>query len=1364
MSRLSLFFLGPPRIEKDGLPVKVDTHKAVALLAYLAVTGESHRRDSLLNLLWPDHDQTRARALLRRNLYALNKALGGGWLDVDREMAHLNPDADIWLDVREFSGHLAQCLLHNHTKDQVCSTCVTPLTKTAELYRGDFLAGFSLKDSLNFDDWQFFQAENLRLELSGALERLVKFHGAEGEFEQALRYARHWLRLDPLHEPAHYHLIRLYALTGQRAAALRQYGECVEALEGKLGISPQEPTVQLYEAIRENRLPTPSVGPHRQPLDGVKAQTPPTPDAPTAIAEGENRNVTVLYLDISSPVDAARDVQAAGAVSLMNRFLKAAEDVLSRYGGGVDRFIGESILAVFGALKTRENDPELAIRAAMEIVREARKSELGVAAGVSSGGVYFTKMGSEEGRKSTMMGKVVNLAMRLAEKAEAGDILVGESTYRHTRRAFKFEPLRVEVKGADEPVTAYRVVRLLARPRKARGIEGLRAELIGRDEELGKLKNALNEVLRGRGQMVSIIGETGVGKSRLVAELEELALNEGKGAPAPLWLEGRCLELGAAASYCPFIDVFREYFAWGPHESDSLRAETIVSSLREMVNRKDLSEERFEKIGPLLGNLLSVQFGNEWDERLKNQSPQQIKNRTFIAVRDFLIALSKRQPLVLVLEDLHWADDLSIDLISLLMEALKSEAIFLLLVYRPEREHKCWHLGTVASRKCPDSYTELNLKELTPDHSLRLVKSLLTLENLPASVSGLILEKSQGNPFFVEEVVRSLIDSGMVYREGDLWQTREGIESVAVSESVQSVILGRVDRLDGKTKSVLQSASVIGRLFRRRVLERVVASLFEGEGQIDLERALWELEDRELIYKERSIPEEDYSFKHVLTQEAVYQSIVQRRRSDLHLAVAEAIEALYNDSLDEYYEGLAYHYDKGNYVPKAIEYLFKAGEKAKRNSANEAAISHFRRGLELLETLPDTPERSQKELDLQIALGPALIATKGYGAPEIERVYIRARELCQQLGETSHLFPVLYRTSVFYFTKSEPHKAREQAEQFLNLAQRAGDPAVLLQAHLVLGATLFYLGEFEPARKHLEEGIALYDPKKHRFNTFIYGQEPGVNCLTYMILVLWFLGYPDQALKMNLEALELAREVSHPFSLAHVQSFIAVLHHLRREEDLTQKRSEEVIALSTEQGFTFWSAIGNIVRGWSVAEGGEVEGGIAQIRKGLASYRATGAEVGAPIWLAMLAEAYGKLGRKEEGLAVLVEAQSAVEKGGERMWEAELYRLRGELLLRVREEENGRMGEREKITHSPTHPLFPSSPEECFRKAIEVARRQGAKSLELRATMSLSRLLKKQGRKEEAMQMLQEIHGWFTEGFDTADLKEAKALLEQSIS
>jgi predicted ATPase len=454
------------------------------------------------------------------------------------------------------------------------------------------------------------------------------------------------------------------------------------------------------------------------------------------------------------------------------------------------------------------------------------------------------------------------------------------------------------------------------------------------------------------------------------------------------------------------------------------------------------------------------------------------------------------------------------------------------------------------------------------------------------------------------------------------------------------------------------------------------------------------------------------------------------------------LEARFPEVCETQPELMAHHYTEAGLHEQAIAYWQKAGQRAIERSANLEAIGHLTAGLDVLKTLPDTPKRTQHELTLYTALGVPLRATKGLGAPEVGQVYARARELCQQVEETPQLFPVLRGLWEFYELQGELQTARELGEQLLSLAQRVGEVELLLVAHNVLGDTLIWLGEFAGARAHLEQGMALYHPQQHRSHAFLYGYDSGVHGLACGAPALWYLGFPDQALKRIHEALTLAQELSHPFSRAFALDFAAWLHQLRREGQATQERAAANIALSTDQRFPFWGACGTILRGWALAEQGQRAEGMAQMRQGIAAWRATGAELARPYWLAPLAEAYGKAGQADEGLRVLAEALTAVHNTGERHHEADLYRLKGEFLLKQ---------------NVPAA----QEAESCLRQAVDVARQQQAKSLELRAAVSLSRLWQQQGKREEARELLAPVYGWFTEGFDTADLQEAKALLEE---
>jgi adenylate cyclase len=799
--------------------------------------------------------------------------------------------------------------------------------------------------------------------------------------------------------------------------------------------------------------------------------------------EGENRLVTVLFADMSRSVETTRDLHPEDAAAFVNRLLKAMLDALLKYEGCIDRFLGDGLLTVFGAPQARESDPERAIRAALEIQDAAHQLGLDASVGINTGEVYVGEMGTERRQWVTVMGPVVNLASRLQGLAEPGQILVGEATYRQTRGAFAFAPVELAVKGISRPVVAYAVERALPRPEKPRGIEGLRAELIGRDEEMATLQGLLAAVARGRGQIVTLTGEAGVGKSRLVSELRALAdrrAHPGIGAeagwksgvvtdaavadhtsPVPLasplpdpvsllWLAGRCPEIGMTASYSPFVELFQDYLAWrrgqpadvlgrrsGHGEPPAARSQGsdngdggsvsagLLASLHEIAARGDLPYERAEEIALLLANLLSLRLDDDWEGQLKGVSPEQLKYQTFRAVQDFFVSLARHQPVVLVLEDLHWSDSLSLELLYRLMELLPHAPLLLLCVYRPDLEHPIRALGARAAQQCAGCSTEIHLRELSPAQTVRLVESLLTRHALPDSIWQAILEKTHGNPFFVEETVRSLIASGLLYREEGLWRAREGWQVTAVPESIQSVILSRVDRLDRELRHVLQGAAVIGHVFDPQVLARVTPS---GQG---LPRALAELERHGFLYPARSGAAEVYTFKHSLSRETVYEMILRRRRAGLHRQVAEAIEALFPDRAEEIAEELARHYSLSDCLPKAVEWLLKAGQKAQRLYANQEAIRCFESALSYFGKLPDEQRDPKAERAAHERLGEALFRIGDH--PAAEEQFQQALHLASPLQEARPVAALMAKLADAIHWQVQPDRAIQVAEAGLSL-------------------------------------------------------------------------------------------------------------------------------------------------------------------------------------------------------------------------------------------------------------------------------------------------------------------------------------------
>jgi predicted ATPase len=559
-----------------------------------------------------------------------------------------------------------------------------------------------------------------------------------------------------------------------------------------------------------------------------------------------------------------------------------------------------------------------------------------------------------------------------------------------------------------------------------------------------------------------------------------------------------------------------------------------------------------------------------------------------------------------------------------------------------------------------------------------------------------------------------------------------------IPATVQGVLAARIDRLAAEEKDLLQTLAVIGKEFPFGLLKMVA----EG-GEEDLRGRLSHLQAGEFIYEQPAFPEPEYTFKHALTQEVAYGSLLVERRRPLHERTARAIEELYGDRLDEHYGELAHHYGRTENTPKAIEYLYLAGEQAVQRSAYADAVSQLSRGVELVETLPESHQRARQELSLQVALGEALMMTLGLAAPEVERAFVRARDLCEQAGEAPQVFRALIGLYSLHLARAELERSDELAQDLLRLARGARDATYLLYAHATMGETAFFRGELLQAREHLEEAIARYDLQEIRSRGFlIYQADPGVWALFSLTWTLWSLGYSEQALTRSRESLALARELSHPLTQANALLCDTYAHRLRGEFRAALEGAEALVALSSEHGILEYAGIGTFERAAALADQGELQEGIAGMRAILEAMRAGGLVLGSTGMLALLGEAHGKAGQAEEGLALLDEARGLVAKTGERAFEAEVHRMKGELLL----------------ARSPSDQ---PGAEASFRQALEVARRQSAKSWELRAATSLARLRQRQGEKDEARDLLAPVYAWFTEGFDTRDLKDAKALLEE---
>lgn len=1024
VSKLALKLLGPPVLEADGHLVEIGRRKALALLAYLTATQQPHSRDALATLFWPGCGQSKARANLRTALSTLHQALGEGLLVTEQETVKLVPGQRLWDDLRQFYSLLEGCPAHTRPASTGCPECLSMLEQAAALYRNDFLFGFSLPDCRDFDEWQFMQAERLRAELSSALRSLAEGCAADGLLEQAIGHARRWLALDPLEEAAHRELMRLYVANGQQAAALRQYRACVRVMHEELDTEPEPETAELGKAIERKQLKS-----NRDTKASRGTQT--TGDSDPG---GELRLVTILVAGASSVVDQEWEERPEETTSKVAPLLEMMERVLADHGALLQHNLGDDVLAAFGIPVSREDDAERAIRAALTVQSLASELNLSVAVGIDTGTVFATGQ--------TVLGAAVNRASRLRYQNSGGQILVTGSTRRRTRGVFEFAPCPVNWPGRVQAETVYRVTVLKREPEKPYGIDGLHAKLIGRDEELHLLQSVVARTLEGQGQIVTLVGEAGVGKSRLVRELREQPL-PGDRMPEICWLYGRCQELGGTAGYTPFLEILRGFFGLSPLESMSARAGRLQAGLQELALAGNLISEQLEEIGPLLGHLLSVQFRTSWDQSLAVLGSRQVQQRTFQALSILFSAIARTRPTALVLEDLHWADNLSLDLVALLMETLAVQPLLVLCIYRPELGHKCWKLSSIAARQCPERHTEIRLRELDLPHSRNLVQSLLGMQGLPMPLERMVMQRGRGNPLFIEEILRTLIDAGAVVREQGGWGWHEAELPETVPENIWVLTQGRVDRLQREDKLVLQSAAAIGVVFGLAVLERI------NPPGTAIGKALQELESAELVYEERSFPEQEYAFRHALLQEAVYQSVPKKRREDLHRRIGTAMEKLFADRLEERCEQIAFHFEHGGLPEKAVEFLLHSGDKALRRFQNDQAVLYYQRALDLLAAAGLAESRKEQRLRALTGLGRAFFILQQ--GEDMERCYSQALDLSAALGRSSReQIPLYYGLGLSLTNLGRDEEAARIAAKGLELLGQRTDSEEAVQMNLVL--------------------------------------------------------------------------------------------------------------------------------------------------------------------------------------------------------------------------------------------------------------------------------------------------------------------------
>ncbi|WP_028217536.1 adenylate/guanylate cyclase domain-containing protein [Paraburkholderia oxyphila] len=1043
----------------------------------------------------------------------------------------------------------------------------------------------------------------------------------------------------------------------------------------------------------------------------------------------ERKTITALFADMAGSTALIHERDPEDAHRLIAPVIALMMEAVHHYEGFVAKSLGDGILALFGAPIAHEDHPQRALYAALRMQETMRRHAdrirlqegipLQIRVGVHTGEVVVRSIRKDDLRTDyDPVGHTIHIASRMQTIAALSSVLVSESTYRLTTGYFEFKALgATQIKGIQEPLEVFELTGLGAlRTRLQVAAHRGLARFVGRETELERLHGALALTTAGHGQIVGVVGEAGVGKSRLFHEFKE------RSQRGCLILETFSVSHGKAFPYLPLIELLRNYF--------QITAQDDERRSREKVTGRVLTLER--GLEDLLPYVLYLLGAGEPDSAVATMDARIRRERTFDAIKRLIERESLNQPVQLLFEDLQWLDSETEAFLAFLIEHVASERIILLLNFRPDYRPG-W------SDK--DNYRQMRLDALGPAEAQSLLSALLGDDPGLMPLKERILEKTEGNPFFMEEVVQTLVEEGALLGAPGQYRIAKTPAELHIPTTVHGVLASRMDRLPVAEKTLLQHLAIVGKEFPWSLIRQVVE-----QTEDELRHLLSRLQVAEFIYERPAFPEIEYTFKHALTQEVAASSLLSEQRSLLHERTAQAIEALYAGRLNEYCSELAHHYSLSSNAQKAVEYLHRAGQQAVERSAGLDAMRHFQTALALLERLPDTPGRARQELALRLSIGPALMAARGYAAPEVEATYTRAMALCEQIGDCSQLFPARFGLRTYYSLRADYATAQELGERLLRVASNAHDPDFLVEAHSALGSSSFFQGDFVTAREHQEKMRALYVQERHQAHAYVYGMDPGVRTLSIASWTQWYLGFPDQASERSRQALTLARKIAQPFGLAFALVSAAMLHLIRQEPRQAQEFTEAAITLSDEQGFPYYLAWATILHGSSLAEQGNLDGGIEQMKQGLAAYLATGAKLSHSYFLGLLASACGRNGREREGLDTLAEALAIVDQTGEHFHEAELHRIRGELLLE-------RAGDR---TCDEQESL---QAEACFQKALAIAAGQRAMSLQLRAGLSLARLWRAQRKTGEAGLMLSRLYEAFSEGADTVDLQQAKALL-----
>lgn len=1037
--------------------------------------------------------------------------------------------------------------------------------------------------------------------------------------------------------------------------------------------------------------------------------------------DGERRQLTVMFCDLVDSTAYSEKFDPEDLQDILRIYHDLCSEVVEDLDGYIAQYLGDGLLVYFGYPSAHENDAENAVRAALEIIKKleqvnnnlekSKGINLRVRIGIHTGIVVVGNIGSGEKQEKIALGDVPNIAFQIQELCATNTINVSSVTHNLVEDSYDFNPAdKKKLKGAAQKLGLYEVLR----ERKSIGepdtklTTGL-TPLVGRKNEINLILDRWERTKEEYGQVVMLTGEPGIGKSRIAKafrmQLEDKSYQS---------LKSYCSYYYRNSSLHPEIVNLEKLINFEDNDSNDEK----ILKLETMLRKFDLS---LEDNVPIIAKLLSIPLPDRYQK--SSLSPHILKKKTLEALVTFLLAQSVEKPIIKIIEDLQWADPSTIEFLSLLITHIPKSRILLILTFRPEFKVP-WHIHS--------HITQILLNRLTTKQIDEMMDLIAGEKNMPVEIKREIIDKSDGVPLFVEELTKMIIESKDFTEGTESSELHKNFSRIEIPSKLHNPLMARIDMFS-EYKNIMQIGAAIGREFSYELIKSVVPV-----GENFLNEGLSKFVDAELLYQKGVLPDASFIFKHALVERAAYESILKKKRKQYHRKIGETLEEKFARTSESKPELLAYHFSEADLSEKAVSYLLKAAEKAVMQSAHEEAINHLSKARELVTDSENFPRKEEKELQILTALIGPLRVVKGFASSEVEMVYTRARELTEKTGNTPELFMILRGLCGFYLAKAELNTSYAMAKRCYSLARDSDDFSSLIQANYLLAATSFCKGEIHLSSEYANKGISLYDPNKHSSQAKHYGQDPGVACLYWAACASWFLGYPDDAINKARQALKLAEELSHPYSISVALVLMAKIHQLRNEANYIRKYADRAISISHQHGFEFFLEMGTILRGWSLVEEGKLEEGTLEIEGGLDSWHVTGARLLYPYSIALLSHARSRMGEREEAIQLLDKAIEISRKNSELFYEAELYRLKGENIYKDED-----------------------SSESFYRNAIKISRNQRAKSIELRATTNLADLLSKKGDTGKARDMLRDCLSFFDNEIRTEDIKKAENVLKE---